>query len=146
MSIFRRKPTISRKLIEVVCSEPAKISKVDIINLNVNMIQIKRPILNKKTGRIMTYSYRDFNLVTTVKDKEGRTFDNTSSLEFRVSLSDPKMALVGGSPKYPFTLQSGVSSEFKIPLRGGLNLVHYILIHSQKYFRNYQDAPPWYFG
>ena len=118
MSISCRKPSISRKLIQVFCSEPAKISKVDIVNLNVNHIQIKRPILNKKTGRIMTYSYRDFNLVTTVKDKEGRTFDNTSSLEFRVSLSDPKMALIGGSPKYPFTLHTGVSSDFKIPLRG----------------------------
>ena len=117
-----RRPSASRKVIDVFCSEPAKISKVEIINLNVNMIQIKSPIVNKRTGRIMTYSYRDFNLVTTVKDKEGRTFDNTSSLQFRVALSDPKMGLVGGSLKYPFTFQSGISSDFKIPLRGGFHI------------------------
>lgn len=144
-----RRPSASRKVIDVFCSEPAKISKVEIINLNVNMIQIKSPIVNKRTGRIMTYSYRDFNLVTTVKDKEGRTFDNTSSLQFRVTLSDPKMGLDGGSLKYPFTFQSGVSSDFKIPLRGGFyisfklyTVTFYNAFHC--YFRNYQDTPPWF--
>ena len=131
ISRSRRKPSVSRKLIQVFCSEPAKISKVDIVNLNVNHIQIKRPIVNKKTGRIMTYSYRDFNLVTTVKDKEGRTFDNTTSLQFRVSLSDPKMGLVGGSLKHPFTFQSGVSSDFKIPLRGERVVFHLFIQHSK---------------
>ena len=115
-----RKPSKSRKVIQVFCSAPSKISKVDVVNLNVNNIQIKRPIVNKETGRIMTYGYRDFNLVTTIKDSEGRTFDNTSSLVFRVSLSDNSAATVGSKPKYPFTFKQGIPSDFKIPLRGKL--------------------------
>ena len=119
-SLLFRKPTIQRKILQVFCSEPGKISKVDINHLNVNHIQIKNPIVNKKTGRIMTYSYRDFNVVSTVKDKEGRTFDNTSSLVFRVSLSDSSAATVGSKPKYPFTFKQGIPSDFKIPLRGNI--------------------------
>ena len=113
-----RKPSKSRKVIQVFCSAPSKISKVDVVNLNVNNIQIKRPIVNKKTGRIMTYGYRDFNLVTTIKDSEGRTFDNTSSLEIRVAVSNSQMAMVGDRPKVPYNFKSGVSSDFKIPIRG----------------------------
>ena len=86
--------------------------------MNVNNIQVKQPIVNPKTNRIMTYSYRDFTIVTTVKDKEGRTFDNTSSLEFRVSLSDNEKALVGTGLKHPYSFLTGVSTNFKNPLRG----------------------------
>ena len=42
-----------------------------------------------------TYSYRDFKLVATVKDTEGRTLDNTTSLDLRFTLSDPSMATIG---------------------------------------------------
>ena len=102
------------------CSEPGKISKVDINHLNVNHIQIKNPIVNKKTGRIMTYSYRDFLVRATVKDKEGRTFDNTTSLEFRVTVSDDSMATVGPPQKYPFHYHfiERKSSNIKVPNKG----------------------------
>ena len=117
-SSTNKKPVTQRKIIRVICSAPAKISKIDVLHHNVNNIQIKNPIVNKKTGRIMTYSYRDFSLVSTVKDTEGRTFDNTSSLVFRTKLSDDSFALVGKSPKFPFTYVSEVPSSFKIPMRG----------------------------
>ena len=42
-----------------------------------------------------TYSYRDFRLVATVKDSEGRTLDNTTSIDLRYTLSDPSMASLG---------------------------------------------------
>ena len=115
-----RKPTIQRKMVKVICSEPGKISKVDIENLNVNKIQIKFPIVNKKTNRLMTYSYRDFLVRATVKDKEGRTFDNTTSLEFRVTVSDDSMATVGPPQKYPFHYHfiERKSSNIKVPNRG----------------------------
>ena len=94
---FFRKPGFQRRSVTVFCSEPAKISKVDIMSANQGM-EAKKPIGNPKTGRIMVYSYRDFKLVTTVKDKEGRTFDNTSSLEFRYTFSDDAMAKLGKPP------------------------------------------------
>ena len=121
--MISRKPTIQRKVVKVICSEPGKISKVDIENLNVNMIQIKSPIVNKKTNRLMTYSYRDFLVRATVKDKEGRTFDNTTSLEFRVTISDNTMATVGPAQKYPFQYHfiDKRSSAIKIPIRGNSN-------------------------
>ena len=116
--MYCRKPIVQKKFIRVVCSQPAKISKIDVVNHNVNMVQIKKPILNKKTGRIMTYSYRDFSLVTTVKDSQGRTFDNTSSLVFRVKLSDESFGLVGSRPKFPYTfLSQPLPSSIKIPIR-----------------------------
>ena len=42
-----------------------------------------------------TYSYWVFRLVATVKDSEGRTLDNTTSLDLRYTLSDPSMASLG---------------------------------------------------
>ena len=108
--MISRKPTNQRKAVKVICSEPGKISKVDIENLNVNMIQIKSPIVNKKTNRLMTYSYRDFRLVATVKDSEGRTLDNTTSLDLRFTLSDPSMAILGNAAEsLSPTLVAGVS-------------------------------------
>ena len=120
--VLFRKPTIQRKQIKVICSEPHKISKVEVENMGVNNIQVKNPIVNPKTGRILTYSYRDFSLVTTVKDKEGRTFDNTSSLFFRISMSDENKALIGSPLKHPYTFLPDVPTTFKVPLRGKTNI------------------------
>ena len=64
----------------------------------------------------MVYSYRDFKLVTTVKDKEGRTFDNTSSLQFRYTFSDDSMAKVGKPQivtSYPTQEVSSIELPFK---------------------------------
>ena len=57
----------------------------------------KEPKANPRTGRVTTYSYRDFKLVATVKDSEGRTLDNTTSLDMQFTLSDPSMAMIGTS-------------------------------------------------
>ena len=57
-----------------------------------------------------TYSYRDFKLVATVKDSEGRTLDNTTSLNLRFTLSDPSMAILGNvAESLSPTLVPGVS-------------------------------------
>ena len=57
-----------------------------------------------------TYSYRDFKLVATVKDSEGRTLDNTTSLDLRFTLSDPSMAILGNvAESLSPTLVPGVS-------------------------------------
>jgi len=93
-SSTNKKPGFQRRSVLVFCSEPAKISKID-IKTSGQGIQFKKPILNPKTGRIMAYSYRDFKLVTTVKDKEGRTFDNTTSLQFRYTFSEDNRVMVG---------------------------------------------------
>merc|ERR1712013_79677 len=93
-SSTNKKPGFQRRSVLVFCSEPAKISKID-IKTSGQGIQFKKPILNPKTGRIMAYSYRDFELVTTVKDKEGRTFDNTTSLQFRYTFSEDNRVMVG---------------------------------------------------
>jgi len=97
-SATNKKPGFQRRSVEVHCSVPAKISKIDIFTVGGGGVQIKKPIANPKTGRIMVYSYRDFKLITTVKDKEGRTFDNTSSLEFRYTFSDDSMLKQGKPP------------------------------------------------
>ena len=141
-SSTNKKPVTQRKMIRVHCSQPSKISKIDVQHHNVNGIQIKNPIVNKKTGRIMTYSYRDFSLVATVKDTEGRTFDNTSSLVFRVKMSDDSFALIGKSSKFPFSYVSGVPSSFKLPMRG-----EHTRIFTFKYlcfqFRNCENSSTW---
>ena len=124
-----RKPGFQRRSVKVFCSEPGKISKVDIFSVG-QSLQIKKPIANPKTGRIMVYSYRDFKLVTTVKDKEGRTFDNTSSLEFRYTFSDDTMAKVGKPPvvtSYPIaevsSIHMPIKSKFSNPIHFFLQLL-----------------------
>jgi len=99
-STTNKKPGFQRRSVLVFCSEPAKISKIDVQTSQQGQ-QYKKPIGNPKTGRIMVYSYRDFKLVTTVKDKEGRTFDNTSSLEFRYTFSEENRVIVGKPPIVP---------------------------------------------
>ena len=89
-----RRPGFQKRSVSVVCSEPGKISKID-VQLPNQGVQPLKAVPNPKTGRIMTYSYRDFKLVVTVKDKEGKTFDNTSSLQFRYTMSDESKASVG---------------------------------------------------
>eukprot|EP00090_Calanus_glacialis_P028282 TRINITY_DN45475_c0_g1_i1.p1 TRINITY_DN45475_c0_g1~~TRINITY_DN45475_c0_g1_i1.p1 ORF type:complete len:919 (-),score=251.02 TRINITY_DN45475_c0_g1_i1:238-2994(-) len=114
-STTNKKPGFQRRSVLVFCSEPAKISKIDIQTSNQGS-QFKKPIGNPKTGRIMVYSYRDFKLVTTVKDKEGRTFDNTSSLQFRYTFSDDSMAKVGKPQivtSYPTQEVSSIELPFK---------------------------------
>merc|ERR1712106_711863 len=114
-STTNKKPGFRRRSVLVFCSEPAKISKIDVQTSQQGQ-QYKKPIGNPKTGRIMVYSYRDFKLVTTVKDKEGRTFDNTSSLEFRYTFSDDTMAKVGKPPvvtSYPIAEVSSIHMPIK---------------------------------
>merc|ERR1712130_1010338 len=50
---------------------------------------------DRTTGRLVVYSYRDLTLVLTVKDQEGRTLENVTSLEFAVKFSDDQMAQLG---------------------------------------------------
>jgi len=117
-SSTNKKPVSQSRKIQVICSEPAKISKVDVENFGVNNVQVKKPIVNRKTGRILTYSYRDWSLVTTVKDKEGRTFDNTSSLLFRYKFSNEDMVKIGKPIMQPFTLHPDVvTGSIKMPLK-----------------------------
>ena len=70
----------------------------------------KEPKANPRTGRVTTYSYRDFRLVATIKDSEGRTLDNTTSLDMRFTFSDPSMAILGSTTEsLSPTLVPGVS-------------------------------------
>ena len=94
-------------------------SKVEIENIGVNNVQIKKPIVNRKTGRIMTYNYRDWSIVTTLKDKEGRTFDNTSSLLFRYKFSNDDLVTIGKPIEHPYHFHPDVvTKNIKIPLKG----------------------------
>ena len=120
----------------MICSEPAKISKVDVENLGVNNVQVKKPIVNRKTGRILTYSYRDWSLVTTVKDKEGRTFDNTSSLLFRYKFSNEDMVKIGKPILQPFTLHPDVvTGSIKMPLKGDNSRKCFSILNVPKCFQ-----------
>ena len=70
----------------------------------------KEPKANPRTGKVTTYSYRDFRLVATIKDSEGRTLDNTTSLDMRFTFSDPSMAILGSrTESLSPTLVPGVS-------------------------------------
>ena len=94
-------------------------SKVEIENIGVNNVQIKKPIVNRKTGRIMTYNYRDWSIVTTVKDNEGRTFDNTSSLLFNYKFSNDDLVTIGKPIEHPYHFHTDVvTKNIKIPLKG----------------------------
>ena len=115
--VLHRKPVSQSRKIRIICSQPGKISKIEVENFGVNNIQVKKPIVNKRTGRITTYNYRDWTLITTVKDKEGRTFDNTSSLLFRYKFSNDDLAKVGKPLLHPYTLHPA-ATKVKVPLKG----------------------------
>ena len=117
--LSRSKPVSQSRKIQVICSEPSKVSKVEIENIGVNNVQIKKPIVNRKTGRIMTYNYRDWSIVTTLKDNEGRTFDNTSSLLFRYKFSNDDLVTIGKPIEHPYHFHPDVvTKNIKIPLKG----------------------------
>merc|ERR1719397_486345 len=66
----------------------------------------------------MTYNYRDWSLVTTVKDKEGRTFDNTSSLLFRYKFSNDDLVKLGKPLLHPYHFHPDiVTTNIKVPLK-----------------------------
>lgn len=109
VSATNKKPGFQKRGVLVHCSAPAKISKVEVKGANQGPGS-KEPKANPRTGRVTTYSYRDFKLVATVKDSEGRTLDNTTSLDLRFTLSDPSMAILGNvAESLSPTLVPGVS-------------------------------------
>jgi len=114
-SATNKKPGFQRRSVSVFCSEPGKISKIDVVHTN-DGVQYKKPILNPKTGRLMVYSYRDFKVITTVKDKEGRTFDNTSSLNFQYKFSEDDRIIVG-KPAIVKSYPSQEVPSIHIPIR-----------------------------
>jgi len=110
------KPGFQRKGVTVYCAEPSRISKVEVRAANQGE-GVKEPRANPSTGRVYTYSYRDFQIVPTIKDKEGRTMDNVTSLHIDYMLLRPELADQG-----PINRIQGVASEVPgviLPTRGG---------------------------
>jgi hypothetical protein len=70
-SSTNKRPGFQKRPVMVHCSEPAKISKVE-VRVSNQGAGVKEPRADPRTGRVVTYSYRDFRLVVTVKDKQGR--------------------------------------------------------------------------
>ena len=70
-SSTNKRPGFQKRPVMVHCSEPARISKVE-VRVSNQGAGVKEPRADPRTGRVVTYSYRDFRLVVTVKDKEGR--------------------------------------------------------------------------
>ena len=136
---YFRKPGFQRRSVSVFCSEPGKISKIDVVHTNEG-VQYKKPILNPKTGRLMVYSYRDFKVITTVKDKEGRTFDNTSSLNFQYKFSEDDIIIVGK----PAIIKSYPSQEvpsIHIPIRSKISAKYFCFLMTLSNFRYTNFAP-----
>ena len=115
VSSTNKRPGFQKRPVLVHCSTPARVAKVEVKVANQGP-GAKEPKANSKTGRVTTYSYRDFRLITTIKDQEGRTMDNVTSLELRYTLSEPAMATLGAPTK--LELPSEDVPSVKLPVKG----------------------------
>ena len=80
------------------CSTDDPTPRISKVEVKAGEKGVKEPKASPATGRVLTYSYRDFLLVTTIKDSAGRTLDNVTSLDLRYTLSDPELAMQGEAP------------------------------------------------
>ena len=86
----------------------------------------------------MVYSYRDFKVITTVKDKEGRTFDNTSSLNFQYKFSEDDRIIVG-KPAIVKSYPSQEVPSIHIPIRSKITTYYiYVFLVASLFFQTHK--------
>lgn len=95
--------TMPSKNLESVYLKCAMPAKIDVATKFVTEEEGKRLVVNPETGRIMSNYKKDLQMILTVKDKDGKTFDSVESINFEFKVSDDSvLALKDGLqvPKY----------------------------------------------
>ncbi|XP_023322530.1 nuclear pore membrane glycoprotein 210 [Eurytemora carolleeae] len=87
-SFTNSKPALQNRVFNLICTEPAKISQIRATVPRKGGSTYNGGVVDEETGRINLYSHRDIQLDFIVKDAEGRSIENITSLNIEFKVSD----------------------------------------------------------